>query len=63
MVLKIHSFIYSYFCRTLAGNIYKSKPTKQKKKIPKHIWKVKLHNKALELIELPWIFNLPEVVF
>ena len=37
--------------------------TKLKKKIPKDTCTVKFDNKALELIHLPQIFNLPKVVF
>ena len=54
---------YSFILDTIDDDLYKPEQAKLKKKIPKHTCTVKFDKKALELIRLPHIFNLPEVVF
>ena len=54
---------YSFILDTIDTKLYKPEQTKQKKKIHTYTLTVKFDTKALELIQLPPIFNLPEVVF
>lgn len=57
-------FQYYWFILTaIDTKLYKLEQTKQKKKTLKYICAIKIDNKALKIILLPQISNLPEVVF
>ena len=54
---------YLFILDTIDIKLYKPEQTKVKNKIPKYTCTVKFDSKALELIRLPRILNLLEVVF